>query len=856
MQLRLDAWGRPVMTQGPGSADPAWCLRGSGAAAALARATEWSRTPLGAVSGWPASLRTIVATLLNARQPMMVWWGPDLIQLYNDALIPILGRGRHPAAMGQPAAECWPEAWPVLEPQVGAVLQRGQPSWNEDQLMQIRRDGRLEAAYWTYGCSPLFDDDGHIGGVLLTASESTARVWTGQWQQMTRLLTDRTNAASSTQAVIAQVFQLAAEAPAEIPFLLLYGARSDGPGLTLQYYSRIDSRALKSLDAILRPVLQESSVGDRHSIPGSRVQCRSQRIALASRGISGVAGASEALVVSRLQPERHDRLVFGLNPDIPLESGYAAFLLQVASIVYAAHDRAAAIRQQYLITQERDNLLLQAPIATAVLEGPLHTFSLVNRRYLELAGREVIGRAYRDAFPEHSDIPALLDHVQASGVGSTLAELWLPLQHHAASTTRQVCVQLDVEPMRSIAGGIYALMVVVVDITAQVQGRQALERANAEREQLVRELREASRTKDEFMAILGHELRNPLAPIVATLDVMRLRAGGVESREVAVIRRQAEHMVHLVDDLLDVGRIVAGKVELKDERVDVPEVLAEAVRMAGPLMEQRGHAFEMRLESDDLVCRGDTVRLAQCVSNLLTNAARYTPGGGKIVLRAALSDGEVVIRVSDNGKGIAPEALPQIFELFNQEDREQGGLGIGLALVRDLMRLHGGSVSATSAGPGKGSEFTLHLPAGGRDAPEPVRQAMFQPSGPGALSASRQVLVVDDNDDAAESLAELLRLDGHEVQVALEPASALAMFDQFHPEIVILDIGLPGMNGYELAARMREHHPHCGARFIALTGYGAPVDVERSTAAGFEAHLVKPVDMVRLARLVSAGDAD
>jgi PAS domain S-box-containing protein len=830
----------------------AWCLEGSGSAAALARATDWSQTALGPVAAWPASLKAIVATALNSRQPMLVWWGPELVQLYNDAFIASFDRGTGWTAMGQPAAECWSEIWSAIESQLEAVMQRGQPSWNVDQRVPVRRRGRTENAYWTYGYSPLFDDEGRIAGALVSCTDTTARVRAERWQRLVQQLGERTDTAQSTEAIVAHLFQLADDDRLDIPFLLLYGAREAGHDLTLQYYSGIDNQALKRLEAVLKPSLDRAGPHDEEPTPEVAVKCQAQRIALADLGVPhDVAGAAEALVVSRAHADHHDRLVFGLNPNIPPESGYAQTLLQLASIVYAAHDRVAATRMQHVVTLERDNVLLQAPIPTAVLVGPRHTFSLANRKFLELAGRELIGRDYRDVFPEHAadDVPQILDRVYESGIPYSTDEMWLPLVR--GGSVSRVCVQFNVEPMRSLEGEVYGLMAVAVDISEQVRARDALRRANEERERLVAELQAASRTKDEFLAMLGHELRNPLAPIVATLDVMRLRAGGVESREVAVIRRQSEHLVRLVDDLLDVGRIVSGKVELKDERVAIAQVLAEAAHMAAPLIEQRGHTFEMHVERDGLFCRGDAVRLAQCVSNLLTNAARYTPPDGRIVLSALREDDTVVIRVTDNGQGMAAEELPRVFELFMQGERSDGGLGIGLALVRNLMRLHGGSVTAVSAGPGCGSEFTLRLPAAGADAPEPVRQEVFEPSQPGALSAGRQVLIVDDNEDAAESLAELLRLDGHEVRIALDPTGALRMLAEFDPEVVILDIGLPGMNGYELGARMREQHPHLDARFFALTGFGAAIDVEKSRAAGFEAHLVKPVDIAQLARLVA-----
>jgi signal transduction histidine kinase/ActR/RegA family two-component response regulator len=382
------------------------------------------------------------------------------------------------------------------------------------------------------------------------------------------------------------------------------------------------------------------------------------------------------------------------------------------------------------------------------------------------------------------------------------------------------------------------------DASEQVRAREALERASAERERLLESLREASRAKDEFLAMLGHELRNPLSPIVTALQLMRMRGETSTAREQAIIQRQVDHMVRLVDDLLDISRITRGKIELKRERVHVAAVLAKAVEQASVLLEQRSH--RLRIDTDpSLESDGDPVRLSQVVANLLTNAARYTPPGGDIHLRAWRQEPtRLAISVRDNGNGIAPEVLARIFELFYQGgergvDRADGGLGIGLALVRSIVELHGGTVQAHSEGPGHGSEFIVTLPC--------VDGACEVASGSGAAGAqvspagdAARVLVVDDNRDAGETMAQLLRLHGYDVHLFTDPASALSHLQQVQPEAALLDIGLPVMDGYELGTRIREA---CGAScaLLALTGYGLDADRARSEAAGFDHHLVKPV---------------
>ena len=380
-----------------------------------------------------------------------------------------------------------------------------------------------------------------------------------------------------------------------------------------------------------------------------------------------------------------------------------------------------------------------------------------------------------------------------------------------------------------------------------------------ERELLLGQLADASRAKDEFLAMLGHELRNPLAPIVTALQLMRMRGHTGTEREQAVIGRQVEHLVRLVDDLLDVSRITRGKIELKKRRVELCEVLTKAIEMASPLLEQRNHALKVDMQ-DGIAWEGDPARLAQVVSNLLTNAARYTePGGCVHLLVRRTGATEVAITVRDNGNGIAPDVLPHVFEMFFQGrqglHRPEGGLGIGLALVKNLVEMHGGSVQALSEGKGRGSEFVVRLPVRADEcavlAGTPGANGSRGPSSPTTLRP-RRVLVVDDNADAATMLAEYLAGQGHVVQVSHDPLAALALMSQGLPDVAILDIGLPVIDGHELAGRIRALPQGERCRLVALTGYGQDADKARSVVAGFEAHLVKPIDPAALMAFIEA----
>ncbi|NVB81679.1 MAG: GAF domain-containing protein [Kofleriaceae bacterium] len=363
--------------------------------------------------------------------------------------------------------------------------------------------------------------------------------------------------------------------------------------------------------------------------------------------------------------------------------------------------------------------------------------------------------------------------------------------------------------------------------------------------------RAADRRKDEFLAMLSHELRNPLAPILTALQLMDLRGETAAVRERQIIERQTRHLGLLVDDLLDLSRITRGTLELRRSRVDLRSVIAQAIEMASPLLEKRNHSLALANPPNPVFVDGDELRLNQVFQNLLTNAAKYTPPGGAIAIRLAP---DATIEVEDNGDGITSELLAVMFEPFVQGtrsvDRTQGGLGLGLTLVKSLVALHGGSVSAHSDGAGKGSRFTVSLPLAAAEPAIAPRTIAFVADGPTA--SGRRILLVDDNEDAAEMLADILRDAGHEVLVAHDGPSALDAASTFTPHVAILDIGLPVMDGYDLARRLRAMLSS-PPRFVALTGYGQEHDRRKSSEAGFDAHLVKPVDAVRvLAAIIAA----
>jgi len=369
-----------------------------------------------------------------------------------------------------------------------------------------------------------------------------------------------------------------------------------------------------------------------------------------------------------------------------------------------------------------------------------------------------------------------------------------------------------------------------------------------EQRKLQRALQDADRRKDEFLAMLAHELRNPVAPIANSAELLsRLVPHESQRALVGIIQRQAVHLGRLLDDLLDVARITQGRIELRREVIDVAACVQIAIETAEPLIRSKAHQLTLTQMLDPIYVSADKVRLAQCIANVLVNAARYTPDGGEIRIRPHVDGSGAVVEIADNGVGIAPEFLPRIFELFAQSerglDRSQGGLGVGLTVSKRIIEMHGGSVVASSPGVGRGATFAIRLPLVARPSATAPTAVIPQPQSP------LRVLIVDDNRDAADSLAMLLRLEGRETLCVYSGEDALRALVPFNPQLVLLDIGLPGMDGYEVARRLKAVAP--GPRIIALSGYAQLEDRQRSAAAGFDAHLVKPVDLDALKRALA-----
>ena len=500
------------------------------------------------------------------------------------------------------------------------------------------------------------------------------------------------------------------------------------------------------------------------------------------------------------------------------------------------------VRQRLLALQA---IIESAPIPIAIAHDPECRVITANRALATLLGTRE--NANISLSPAAGDAPGY--RIQRNGQDIPTSEL--PMQYavaHRSPVSNEIelvradgsvlYVQNNVEPLYDSHGKIYGCVSVVVDMTERKRAQDALI--------------EADRRKDEFLATLSHELRNPLAPLRTALEVLRIARDDRELAEKArtTMERQLAHLVRLTDDLLDVSRITQNKVELRRERVDLCAALHNAVEATWPTIDLQGHTLRMDVPSHPVWVIADATRLAQVFSNLLSNAARYTPRGGRILVTAVVENGEARVVVADTGVGIPRDLLPRIFDMFTQlpavRDRTHGGLGIGLTLAKRLVELHGGSIEARSDGPGLGSQFVVQLPV----AEERGAQNVAPTEAPASTAGACRVLVAEDDRDAAEMMEVMLRYKGHDVRLASDGVQAVEIADAFKPHIAFIDIGMPRMDGYEAARRIRAALGS-GILLVALTGWGQDEDKRRSREAGFDHHLTKPPEPDMLDRLIA-----
>ncbi len=795
----------------------------------LIRALDWSKSPLGGIREWPRSLISLIGVMLHSRHPMFLWWGPELIQFYNDAYLPSFGAGKHPAAMGQRGRDCWQEIWPIIGPQIEAVMERGEATWNEDALVPIFRNGRIEEVYWTYGYSPAFDDLGNISGTLVVCTETTSRVVGARRLDFLRRLAERLAGCSEPAQLLPALHDAVQSAPLDIPFFATHTPGEAPPEASWDLTAAeqvVQLSTARPTDTWPEPVTQAVAI-----------RCASQA--------------------------RH--LLFGVSPRLPLDANYRDFFRQIVDEVEQAFTRIEAFRARAVAEADRRNLIMQAPIATAIVTGPRHVYELANPLYREMVGgREVVGKAYVEAFPEvaGTELERIMDRVYQTGEPYLAEEYVIPLDRNGDGSLVDVYFRFNLEPIRDARGNVYGIMALGLDITQEVMARRTVEKSAAEREKLLLQLEAAGHAKDEFLATVSHELRTPLTSILGWARLLNDGADPARLQKgLAAIERNAKAQAKLIEDILDVSRIVSGKVRLNMRRVDPAAAVNAAIETVRPLASAKNLRLVVELQPDLPHINADEDRLQQVVWNLLSNAVKFTPENGQITVQAQRDDEAVAIAVKDTGKGISATFLPLVFDRFRQDDtsttKQQAGLGLGLAIVRHLVELHGGSVSAASDGPGKGSSFAVVLPIRASTPHQPpdatLPKELVSSSGVAKSLRLRGVhtLVVDDQDDARDLLATVLEDAGATVTQARTVQAALLALSKTDVHVVISDIGMPDEDGYSFMRRLRSGSGE-GRQIpaVAVTAFARAEDRVRAFRAGFQEHISKPIDPNELIDLV------
>ena len=789
-------------------------LAGGGAMGERVRAHPWAHTPLGEPQFWPQGLRTAVRILLTTGHPALIFWGPELTCLYNDAFSRSLGPEKHPAILGAPARRAWEEVWPIVGAQIEQVLRGDGAVWHENQLVPIIRHGELQEVYWTYSYNPIDEPASPhgVGGVLVICTETTHQV-----------LTERKLAAERERFV-----QLFDQAPTYIALLR-------GPDHVIEL---ANPGYLKLIGN--RPVVGRKAA---EALPDAVAQgCLALLDEVYRTGKPSALGAKYG-VPSSSAGEIEERYVnFVYQPITGNDGAISGILVQGVDVTSQAEaDRARALDRARL-----DYATRLSGVGFWYCDLPFDELQWDERVkdhfFFPPTARVTIDDFYARIHEE--DRTATREAIDASIRNRTPYDIVYRTVHPASGAIKWI---------RALGGTDYAsdgtpthFDGVTVDVSPQKLDQQKLASLN-------HQLRQQDRRKDDFIATLSHELRNPLAPIRAAAKVIASPqvAPAQLQRAQLIIERQVTHMALLLDDLLDVARITQGKLQLKKETVALIDVVDAAVEAVRPALNGKNHELSLSLPTEPVLLDADPLRLSQILSNLLMNAAKYSDAGGHIQVAGAIQGDRVALSVKDNGIGIPPESITGIFEMFSQIEgvtgRSDGGLGIGLALVKGLTELHGGTVEARSGGLGHGSEFIVRLPfVPPHQAPPPL---MTDPAP--TASVRRRILIADDNKDAAESLSMVLELAGHEVRVAHLGRTALSLAQAFRPDTALLDIGMPDLSGYEVARDLRREPWGTRIQLIALTGWGQENDRRRAIEAGFDHHLTKPIDPDQLEAVIA-----
>ncbi len=799
----------------------------------LLGARDWHASPLGAPASWPPELATAVSMVLSSTFPMFLAWGPERVFLYNDAYIPVLG-DKHPSAFGALFHRVWWEIWAELGP-IAERAMAGQSSFLEDMPLIMERKGYTEQTYFTFSYSPLHDGDGRVMGMYCTCIETTARVEAERRAAFELALADALRPVTSSVEAIGIASRLLGE---ELRVeRVMYGEVDDERNtfyVPRDWKRHGPANLSGNTFAIEDFGAEVAAAGRRGEVVAIADLRRDPRTAASQQAYLMAMGVSASLLVPLVKAGRLvSFLALGHEHPHRWSEAEIALARSMSQRLWTAVD---LTRTQEALRTERDRgqLILDSIAEGFVLIGADWTVLQANAEGLRLAKRsaeQVIGRHHWEVWPEALDTPAgrMYHEVMETRIGAR-AEF-----QHIGEGGSGNWFEVRAYPVRD--GGIVGFF---LDIS--------------ERKQAEEKLRAADQRKDEFLAMLAHELRNPLAPISAAADLLKI--GRLDENRVrqssAIIGRQVKHMTSLVDDLLDVSRVTRGLVTLARAPVAARTIVDEAIEQVRPLFEARRQRLSVRLGDADAMVLGDKARLVQVLANLLNNASKYTPEERRIEIETRAAAGSLVLAVRDEGIGMEPELTSRVFELFAQAkrsaDRAQGGLGLGLALVKNLVELHGGTVACDSPGLGQGSSFVVNLPL-----MQTAAQQVEAGAGAAAMQQDRplRLLVVDDNVDAAATLGMLLEACGCEVVVENDSQRALERALRECPDVGLLDIGLPDMDGNELARRLRLDARTRRMLLVAVTGYGQDQDRRAAFEAGFDHHMVKPVDLDKLAAILA-----
>jgi signal transduction histidine kinase/ActR/RegA family two-component response regulator len=865
------------------------------------RRHPWATTPVGAVDQWPFSLKLAVRTLLDGHLPMCLAWGDGFTQFFNDACVPLLG-DELAVALGSDARATWPGIW--------ARVKRGAPPGADKLALTIDRCDSPGTCWFDYSYRPVYAETGKAEGVLATFVETTEVVLAERRCAFQLELADILRRETDGDALLrAAGSHLSRHVDgATVSFAEI---KPDDQAAQLRQQWRAgacsggsDADAGRSVPLAMLAFGLGEPLAAGATVHSGDV-ARDTRIAGSAAYV--LEGIAAGIAVPLLDGARLQAVLALHHPEV--QRWRVEDVRQVEDAACRTWEALRRIRAEQALREETRILGLMRDasetLASTIALEPL--MQAVTDAATQLAGAE-FGAFFYNARDENGD--AYLPYALSGAPREHFSQFDLPRAtalfgptFHGAGPVRSDDIAHDPRygsmgphhgmppghlPVRSylavsvvsrsgeVIGGLFfghtqpAMFSARIEALISAFAVQAAiaidnarlyemsQRSSQEREGLLASERAAraeaerhNKMKDEFLAMLAHELRNPLAPITSAAQLLRLPEVNESLRLKAssIISRQVRHMTELVDDLLDVSRVTRGLVKLENEILDLNKIAIAAVEQARPHIEERRHTLSLDLPADPVPVEGDRTRLVQVLVNLLNNSAKYTPQGGTIAL-AVVNDGAVAtVEVVDNGSGIDAQLLPHVFDLFTQADRapdrSQGGLGIGLALVKSIVRMHNGQVAAHSDGAQCGTSMTVTLPLAHAEVGQVVR------SGDGSGEAlPLTITIVDDNLDAGHSLAVLLRAHGHTVQVHEDGASTLAGLDAA-TQVFVLDIGLPDMTGYELARRLRRSVQPAGAVFVALTGYGQQRDRELSRQAGFDHHLVKPVEIGKLTQILA-----